>query len=77
MRRLLPFLIIALTLAACSLTDEEPEGPRFEPGEYGGEPLANTEALFNVRPSPDGSRVALIREYTPGVPSDPRMPGRR
>lgn len=71
-RLLFPLLLAALTAAACSLTGEEPEGPRFQPGAYGGEPLANTEALFNVRPSPDGSKVALIRERTPGVPSDPR-----
>jgi hypothetical protein len=59
----------------CSLTDENvppPTEPRFAPGEYGGDPLPGTEALYNLAPSPSGDRIALIRERTPGVPSDPR-----
>ena len=53
-------------LAACSqLGTEEPaplEEPRFQPGEYGGDPLPGTEALFNLVSSPSGDRIALIRE---------------
>ena len=34
--------------------------------------MAGTEELYNVRLSPDGAQVALIREATPGEPDDPR-----
>jgi hypothetical protein len=38
----------------------------FQPGEYGGEPLPDTEHLLWISPSPDGERIALIRRRTPG-----------
>ncbi|GIV58004.1 MAG: hypothetical protein KatS3mg042_0917 [Rhodothermaceae bacterium] len=63
-----------LALSACSLTggeDPTPE-PSFKPGEYGGDPLPGTENLVNLRLSPDGRRVALIRRQTPDEPFDPR-----
>ena len=71
------FIVLASVwlLAACSLGGGDPppsEELTFAPGEYGGDPLPGTEHLFNVRPSPSGDRIALIRERTPGVPSDPR-----
>ncbi len=64
------FLVLGCSLI--SPDDPPPEEPLFAPGEYGGEPLSGTEALYNLRPSPDGERIALIRERTPGDPSDPR-----
>ncbi|NBB72416.1 MAG: hypothetical protein GVY35_01915 [Bacteroidetes bacterium] len=79
MQKLISFALVLFTLlltaAACSLGGGDPppeEEPRFQPGEYGGDPLPGTEHLFNVRPSPSGDRIALIRERTPGIPSDPR-----
>ena len=39
---------------------------------YNPSTLPGTEHLFNIKVSPDGERVALIRKRTPGVPSDPR-----
>jgi len=70
-------LVTLLIAAACSIPTEpppkeKPPEPTFQPGEYGGEPLPGTENLFNLVPSPDGERIALIRERTPGTPSDPR-----
>ncbi len=67
-------LSVVLALSGCSLTggeDPTPE-PFFKPGEYGGDPLPGTEDLFNLRLSPDGRRVALIRRQTPDEPFDPR-----
>lgn len=72
----LPFLLLSalLILSACSLIggEDDPPEPLFEPGEYGGEPLPGTEALYNLKLSPDGSQVALIREKTPDETTDPR-----
>lgn len=65
-------LLLLLLLPACSLTDEEPRGPRFEPGAYGGEPQPGTEELYNFAVSPDGKRVAFVRERTPGAPREPK-----
>ena len=50
-----------LLLAACSLFEPEKK-TRFD---YGGDPLPGTENLYNLRLSPDGEWVALIRAYTP------------
>jgi len=68
-----------LIAAACSTPTEPPEEdpteepePTFEEGAYGGPPLSGTESLFNLMPSPSGDRIALIRERTPGEPTDPR-----
>ena len=47
----------------------EPE-PYFKEGEYGGEELPRTEHFTQIKHSPDGQRVALIRKYTPNQ-SDP------
>jgi len=65
------------TAASCTTGIEDPpvDDPEeketyFQPGEYGGEQLAGTERLFQISPSPDGKKVALIRERTPGK-SDP------
>lgn len=59
--------------AACSTpTEPRTKEPTFAPGEYGGEPLPETEHLSNVKPSPSGDRYALVRKRTPGEPSDPR-----
>ena len=73
----IPFFLASLLLVpACSLTggeDPPPEPePLFAPGDYGGDPLPGTEELYNVRLSPDGSQVALIRSFTPGQPGQPR-----
>jgi Tol biopolymer transport system component len=65
-------LWFVVLLAACSSPGVEPEEPHFRPGEYGGNPLPGTESLNNVRLSPDGRRVALVREITPGEPFSPR-----
>lgn len=65
-------LWFVVLLAACSPPGVEPEEPCFKPGEYGGNPLPGTESLNNVRLSPDGSRVALVREMTAGDPFSPR-----
>jgi Tol biopolymer transport system component len=65
-------LWFVVLLAACSSPGVEPEEPHFRPGEYGGNPLPGTESLNNVRLSPDGRRVALVREITPGDPFSPR-----
>lgn len=50
----------------------EPPGPEpyFKEGEYGGEELPGTEHFTQIKHSPDGERVALIRKYTPNQ-SDP------
>jgi len=68
-----------LLAAACSTAPEPPEEdpkeepePTFKEGAYGGPPLSGTESLFNLMPSPSGDRIALIRERTPGKPTDPR-----
>jgi len=71
------FIVLASVwfLAACSLGGGDPppeEEPTFAPGEYGGDALPNTEHIWELWPSPDGERIALIRKRTPGVPSDPR-----
>ena len=62
--------------AACSTPTEPPPleepDPLFEQGDYGGPALPGTEELFNLMPSPDGERIALIRARTPGVSTDPR-----
>ena len=66
---------LLLTAAACSFGEGDPpppEEPLFAPGEYGGGALPNTEHIWELWPSPDGERIALIRKRTPGVPSDPR-----
>ena len=60
---------------ACSTPTELPpeeDEPIFAPGEYGGYSLSGTEDLYNLMPSPSGDQIALIREDTPGKPSDPR-----
>ena len=67
---LLATLLMALS---CTGPTEPPtDKPAFTPGEYGGEPLPDTEHLSNVKPSPGGDRFALVRKRTPGKPSDPR-----
>ncbi|WP_245772010.1 TolB family protein [Rhodothermus profundi] len=49
-------------MSACSFVESDQDG-QFD---YGGDPLPGTESLFNLRFSPDGRWVALIRAYTPG-----------
>jgi len=79
-RALLPLLAttaiaILLMAPACSMFTEPPpeeDEATFAPGEYGGEPLPETEHLYNVVPSPGGDFYALIRAQTPGKSSDPR-----
>lgn len=65
------------TVASCTTNIEDPpendpdeKETFFKPGEYGGEPLPDTEHLLWISPSPDGDKVALIRRRTPGH-SDP------
>lgn len=74
-------LTALLLAAACSTApeppeekppNEEPPEPTFKEGTYGGPPLSGTESLANLRPSPSGDRIALIRERTPGESTDPR-----
>ncbi len=72
MRRylLLPFLLL---IAGCSSPVAPPmEEPLFGPGDYGGDPLPGTEYLTQLTPSPDGSRIALVRHRTPGAEFSPR-----
>jgi hypothetical protein len=64
-------LIGMLRCGAVEVVDDPPE-PFFKPGEYGDDPLPGTESLVNLRLSPDGSQVAVIRQYTPESFSDPR-----
>ena len=63
-----------LGLAACSspVAPPETEEPLFGPGDYGGDPLPGTEYLTQLTPSPDGSRIALVRQRTPGEDFSPR-----
>jgi Tol biopolymer transport system component len=65
--------ILFATANACTTGIEDPpvDDPEeketyFQPGEYGGEPLPGSERLFWISPSPDGEKIALIRERTPG-----------
>ncbi|MDQ7040210.1 MAG: hypothetical protein Q9M35_04660 [Rhodothermus sp.] len=58
-----------LLLSACSFVESEQAG-RFD---YGGDPLPGTEHVFNLRFSPDGRWVALIRAYTPGRMDPPNQ----
>ncbi len=57
--------------AGCSATDMSPEEPLFQPGDYGGAALPGTEHLYQLTPSPDGSRIALVRRQTPGEEFSP------
>jgi len=65
--------VILMTAAiSCTTSIEDPPAndpdekeTYFQPGEYGGEQLAGTERLFSISPSPDGEKIALIRERTP------------
>lgn len=68
--------LIAITFlfSCCTTSVEKPpeEEPYFKPNEYGGTPLAETEHLYNIQSSPDGSKIALIRSRTPGNVAEPR-----
>ena len=57
-----------LWLPACSSLDGEADTPEplFRPGDYGGDLLPGAEEFWNVRLSPDGTRIALVRLRTPG-----------
>ncbi len=72
-KTLLAISVVLTGLAGgCEQPSEPPpreEEPYFKPGEYGGDPM---EHLYNLQLSPDGSRIALIRAYTPGETFDPR-----
>ena len=59
-------LLVLCCLVGCSLVDsnEKPDEPLFQPGEYGGDPLPDAEELYNVQVSPDGEQIALIRSVT-------------
>jgi len=64
------FLFAAL-LQSCG-TEVEPPPPEppspepyFKEGEYGGQELPGTEHFTQIKHSPDGQRIALIRKYTP------------
>lgn len=66
-------LIFFLQIVSCATGIEDPpvDDPNeketyFQPGEYGGESLPGTDRLFWISPSPDGEKIALIRERTPG-----------
>ncbi|MEM1043920.1 MAG: hypothetical protein AAGI91_14995 [Bacteroidota bacterium] len=63
---------ILVILAGCSVADVVPEEPLFQPGEYGGTALPGTEHLYQLTPSPDGTRIALVRRQTPGEEFSPR-----
>ena len=67
----LVFLLFSINNCSVdSLPQEiEPE-PFFKEGEYGGASLLGTEHLYWISPSPDGEKIALIREKTP-VGDDP------
>lgn len=72
---ILAMLIFITGLAGgCEQPTEPPkeEEPYFAPGEYGGDPLPDTEHLYNMQLSPDGSKIALIRSRTPGSLFEPR-----
>lgn len=70
----LPLLLLLAFLQSCGTEVEPPEPPGPEPyfkeGEYGGEELPGTEHLTWISPSPDGEKIAFIRERTPGT-TDP------
>ena len=69
----LALLATFLVALACTGPTEPPtKEPIFDSGEYGGDPLPNTEHIPELFPSPNGDQVALIRERTPGEPSDPQ-----
>jgi Tol biopolymer transport system component len=67
-------LLITGLAGGCEQPTEppEPEEPYFKPGQYGGDPLEDTEHLYNLQLSPDGSKIALIRSRTPGGVFEPR-----
>jgi len=66
--------VILMTAAiSCTTSIEDPPAndpdekeTYFQPGEYGGESLPGTEHLLWISHSPDGEKIALIRERTPG-----------
>lgn len=69
------FFIVTSLAGGCEQPTDPPdkkEEPYFKPGEYGGEPLEDTEHLYNLQLSPDGSKIALIRSRTPGGVFEPR-----
>ncbi len=76
--RLLPsllcFITVPLLVAGCSSPVAPPpeEEPLFAPGDYGGDALPGTEHLTQFAPSPDGSRIALVRQRTPDEQLSPR-----
>lgn len=68
--KLIVGIALGVLVAACSGPGVEPDEPHFQPGEYGGTPMPGTEYFLQVRPSPGGDRVAIIREFTPGNPME-------
>lgn len=66
------FGAVCLLLAGCSPPAVDADEPYFRPGEYGGTSIPGTESLNNIALSPDGSRIALVREKTAGDFFSPR-----
>tara|TARA_R110002124_G_scaffold149259_4_gene315343 strand:- start:11562 stop:12641 length:1080 start_codon:yes stop_codon:yes gene_type:complete len=61
-------LVLLFSYNNCGVEGLPPEPmtePYFKEGEYGGALLPNTEHLYWISPSPDGEKIALIREKTP------------
>ena len=72
MRMMLMLLSVSVAVGAgCSATDMSPEEPLFEPGDATAAALPGTEHLYQLTPSPDGSRIALVRRQTPGEEFSP------
>lgn len=73
-RQMAVLALCLILVSGCSLFsggEEAPPEPLFKPGEYGYDALPGTEDLYNLRLSPNGTRIALIRRRTPGKPADP------
>lgn len=68
MKTLFSLLLVFITIiGSCEQPTEPPDEdqPYFKPNEYGGTALAETEHLYNIQSSPDGTKIALIRSRTP------------
>ncbi|HKI44596.1 MAG TPA: hypothetical protein VKA08_04590 [Balneolales bacterium] len=72
---ILTLLILSLVLS-CQHTPVTPKPPVPEPyfksGEYGGDAMPGTEWITAAFPSPDGQKIILVRNWTPGrIGTDP------